>query len=264
MPIEIGAKIRAVGKREFSQICYDVMGSVFAIRKEMGRVFNESVYHRKIRESFADTLYEVPIVVSHGQFTRRYALDSLFLGAAIFEWKSVDTLCDVHRAQLLNYLMLCEVRSGKLVNLRPEKIEQEFVNVALTRAQRQSFTLEIDSFSPSASLDRDWMQCMIDALRDCGTGLDQGLYLSLSDFFHGGADQSHSIATVTSGNMECGQQRIRANRTGDVIMISTLSQRLEEFERHSQLFLNHLDRDRLHWLNIGLHKVSFRTLHKAT
>ncbi len=71
MPIEVGAEIRAVGKREFSQICYEVMGRVFAIRKEMGRFFNESIYHRRIRECFADTLYEVPIVVSHGEFTRR-------------------------------------------------------------------------------------------------------------------------------------------------------------------------------------------------
>ncbi|WP_220498073.1 GxxExxY protein [Stieleria mannarensis] len=187
----------------------------------------------------------------------------MFSGAAIFEWKSVDALCDMHRAQLLNYLMLCEVRAGKLVNLRPETIEQEFVNVALTRAQRQSFGLDSDNYSPSSSSDHAWMQGMIAALRDWGTGLDQGLYLALSDFLYGGLDQSHSIATVTSGNKDYGQQNIRTNLTGDVIMISTLNQHLEEFQRHCQLFLNHLDRNRLHWLNIGLHKVTFETLHKA-
>ena len=51
-----------------------------------------------------------------------------------------------HRAQLLNYLLLTDTQHGKLVNLRRERIQHEFVNTTLTRADRNTFSVN----------DRDW------------------------------------------------------------------------------------------------------------
>lgn len=264
MPIEIGAEIRDVSRAEFSEVCYEVMGRVFAIRREMGRFFNECVYQRRIRDCFDGTLHEVPIYVRHCGFCKRYAMDSLFRAAAIFEWKSVETLCDTHRAQLLHYLMLCDVNAGKLVNLRPEKIEHEFVNVAIERTQRQSPEFDATGFLPTDKRDQDWVNFLCDAIRDWGTGLEQGLYQSASDFFYGGPEIAVVDAEVVCGNAGYGKQSIRANESGDVLIISTVNQRLKEFQRHCQLFLENLDRDKLHWLNISLHRVTATTLLKMS
>lgn len=170
MPIEVLGDVRAVDECTFADLCYQVMGRVFSVRQEMGPFFIERVYKNKICAQLGQTQHEVPVVVSHGDFQRKCFLDTVFDGIALFEWKAVDQLDSSHRAQLLNYLMLCELERGKLVNLRPATVEHEFVNSPLTRERRRSFEVCRDGFVPRGPTESSWIDFMLGALRDWGHG----------------------------------------------------------------------------------------------
>ncbi len=55
--------------------------------------------------------------------------------------KVTESLALDHRAQLINYLLLSKLSRGKLVNVYPELIEHEFVNVLTTVGQRTDFAI---------------------------------------------------------------------------------------------------------------------------
>ena len=65
------------------------------------------------------------------EICKTYCLDMLIGGGAIFELKAVQSLMERHRRQLMQYLFLLDLPHGKLVNLRPERVDHEFVNNVL-------------------------------------------------------------------------------------------------------------------------------------
>ena len=103
------------------------------------------------------------------------------MAGAIFELKTVEVIVPRHRAQLLNYLLLTDAAHGKIVNMRPQSIQHEFVNTSLSRTDRMAFSID----------DRDWQECgnaglktwMTDLLRDLGVGLDLNFYRDAASHF---------------------------------------------------------------------------------
>ncbi len=77
MPIEVDAELRNVSQDEFAKAAYETMGHVFAVRKEMGRLFNERIYKNEIAARHGDIELEVPIVVRFDDFDKRYRIDML-------------------------------------------------------------------------------------------------------------------------------------------------------------------------------------------
>jgi GxxExxY protein len=141
MPIKVPSGLRALNYEQFAQVSYEVMEVVFAVHKELGRLFDEAVYQTEIACRLKDAHVEVPIEVWFESFSKTYYLDLVSGGGALLELKAVEALTDRHRAQLLNYLLLAELLHGKLVNMRPEAVEHEFVNAAMTREDRIHFAV---------------------------------------------------------------------------------------------------------------------------
>ena len=147
MPISCKHTIRPLSQREFGDIAYEVMGHVFAVHRESGRLFDETIYQAEIARRLANAVLEVPIEVAFcRRFRKLYYLDLLVAGGAIFELKTVDALVPRHTAQLLNYLLLTDSMHGKLVNMRPENVVHEFVNTTIRRVDRVSFSNDADNW----------------------------------------------------------------------------------------------------------------------
>jgi hypothetical protein len=90
----------------------------------------------------------------HADFQKRYFLDLLVAEGALFEFKAVDALTPAHRSQLLNYLLLAGLAHGKLINVRTQNVQHEFVNTTLTSADRTAFSVDAaawDSTAPGAA-----------------------------------------------------------------------------------------------------------------
>ena len=174
MPITVKTPIRRLTQGEFGEIAYEVMGVVYRLQTELGRFFVERVYKQALVASLPGVEVEVPIELAWRDFATTRFLDVLVEGGAAFEFKSVEQLTNSHRAQLLNYLMLLELAHGKLVNLKPPRVEEEFVNTTLRHADRVHFQVDDSRYQtphPTACLFRD---SLIELLRDWGTGLGHG------------------------------------------------------------------------------------------
>lgn len=149
MPITTRIPLRRLSQQDFGDIAYEVMRQVFAIHNEMGRFFDEKIYKRELAHRMSGVLLEEPIEVVFGTFRKPYFLDVLVAEGAIFEFKAVERLVARHRAQLLNYLLLCDFAHGKLINVRSESVEHEFVNTNWRPADRLKFTVHQERWDAS-------------------------------------------------------------------------------------------------------------------
>lgn len=128
MPITFPRKTCRVSQDEFKAIASEVMHCVFDIHNEFGRMFNESIYKRELQMRIPNVFLEVPILVTYGTFSKVYKVDVMVGDSGLFEFKTVEKLHTRHRGQLLNYLLLLDLAHGKLINLRTQRVEHEFVN----------------------------------------------------------------------------------------------------------------------------------------
>jgi GxxExxY protein len=209
MPIRCRIPLRRYTQQEFGELSYEVLHEVFAIHNQMGRFFDEKIYKAGLAARRDDVLLEEPIEVTFRSFTKQYFLDVLVAGGGLFEFKAVERLIARHRTQLLNYLLLTGLKHGMLINVRPEKVEREFVNAALTWEDRFAFVPDLTAWNdevPGAAFVRE---LVLDLLGEWGTGLELSLYEEAIVHFLGG--ESHVIRPVgvLLDSVQLGEQPFR-------------------------------------------------------
>jgi GxxExxY protein len=251
-----------MGDEEFSARTYEVMGHAFDVQREMGRLFQEAVYQRELAFRIPDARSEVPVEVRCEEFCKTYYLDLLVGGGAVFELKAVQSLTESHRRQLLHYLFLTDLPHGKLINLRPERVQHEFVNNALTRSDRTSFDVD----------DCDWQDLgttrlkdrMVAVLRDWGAGLDTGLYEEVASHLCGQPPGEQANVEIRLAGRSLGLQAVRLAAPRIALRITALSPDGQpEYRAHLCRFLDHTDLDAVQWMNVTRHVVQFRTIEKG-
>lgn len=181
-----------------------------------------------------------------------------------FELKTVETLVHRHRSQLVNYLLLTGLHHGKLVNLRSEFVEHEFVNSYLTHRDRTSFSVsDVDWREPEIAAP-DVKGLMVEILRDWGVGLDLHLYEDALTHFLGGTERVVTDIDIVLDGRKMGRQKVRLSGPGTAFKITALSAHgMSRFEDHARRFLNHTTLTAIHWINLARDYVTFRTLEKA-
>ena len=107
MPIEVSTEIRACDQEEFHALDRRIMGVVFAVHNEFGRLLDEDLYKREIAarciaKGIQPVEREVCIRVSHQSFTKDYYLDLLFCSGLMLEGKAAERLVAAHRSQSLS------------------------------------------------------------------------------------------------------------------------------------------------------------------
>lgn len=258
MPITIPSYVRRVSQQEFGAIAYRAMDVIFAVHNELGRFLEEDIYKLEIAHRIPGSETEVPITVSFENFSKPYFLDLLVEGAAPFELKAVEALAGRHRAQLVNYLLLMELPHGKLVNLRPDLVEHEFVNTTLTRTDRTDFEVLADKWRAPVPDLKPWL---VAALADWGTGLDIHLYEQACTHFFGGPEKVLSEVEIVMEDRRLGTQPVRLAAPGVAFKVTTMSHSgFSAFEDHARRFLAHSTLDAIHWINIFRDTVVFKTL----
>ena len=88
----------------------------------------------------------------HGQNNRgsmmKYFMDLLFAFGLMVEAKTVELPTKAHFSQTLQYLLLTGMSHGLLMNLRPERVEHQFVSTTLDLAERRRFTIHDADWRP--------------------------------------------------------------------------------------------------------------------
>lgn len=99
MPITPQYSYRPLSQAEFGPVSYEVFSDVIAIRKELGRFFDEKHYKKALAQRRKDVILEAPILVSHQSFKKFFFLDVLIILGGVFEFKVVEALSPRHKAQ---------------------------------------------------------------------------------------------------------------------------------------------------------------------
>jgi GxxExxY protein len=261
MPIKIHAETRRMAQEEFGRIAYDVMKCVFGLHNEMGRFFHEDVYREGILRRLPAAKKQVQIEVRFLDFRKDYFMDLVVHGGAVFELKAVEKLTDQHRSQLMNYLLLAELQHGKLINLRPDLVEHEFVNALLTREQRTDFVVCDAEWEDLGHWRPDLKDLVTQMLRDWGIGLDLRLYEEALTHFLGGEEQVwRDIETVLDGRV-IGRQKVHLAGVKDAFKFTAIpADAMKRFEDHAQRFLRHTRLRSISWINVTREVVTFKVI----
>jgi hypothetical protein len=203
----------------------------------------------------------VPIEVVFRTFQKKYYLDLLYADGAVFELKAAEALTERHRAQLLNYLLLLDLGHGKLVNLRNELVEHEFVNAPWRREDRLSFQVE-DSGWSAAEDAVDLRELMIALVRDWGLGLENLLYEEAVTHFLGGVAAVVRPVEVVMHNAKLGAQTCQLLNPETAFKITSFASNASLYEDHLHRLLAHTALKRIQWINLGRKAISFRTVER--
>ena len=104
--------------------------------------------------------------------------------------------------------MLCDAAHGKLINVRTENVEHEFVNTHWERL-RTRFEIAAKRWNRSLPGAERLCDCLVSVLRDLETGLEIALYEAAVIHNFGGPERVESDVPVQFAGQHLGSQRMR-------------------------------------------------------
>lgn len=268
MAIEVESEIRVLTQEEFHGLNHRVLGIIFEVHNEFGRFLDELLFKKEIAArceaaGIVPAEREVRIRVSHETFQMHYSLDLLFCHGLPLEAKTADALAPAHRAQGLNYALLLGVQHGTLVNLRPERVQHEFVSTHLTPERRRHFTVVDRSWQASDEQSAWLKEKMIALLTDWGAFLEIALYRQAITYFLGGPAAIIKPVPIYSSNNLLGRQRLHLLNDETAFAITAVTGDRSNMANHHGRLLQHTQLKRLQWINLNHHQVEFSTLSKT-
>jgi len=107
---------------ELNQITDRIISCAISVHKVLGPGLLESAYKQCVfyELSQLDIIVEkekpMPIIYKEVKLDHGYRLDLVVEKKVVIEIKTVDSICDVHKAQLLTYLKLGDYKLGLILN----------------------------------------------------------------------------------------------------------------------------------------------------
>ena len=112
-------KLVIMHENELSRI---IIGKAIEVHKTLGpglleSAYQECLYHELINDALnVEKEKPMPIIYKDIKLDHGYRIDLLVEHKVVIEVKAVDTLIDVHTAQVLTYLKLGNYKLGLLIN----------------------------------------------------------------------------------------------------------------------------------------------------
>ena len=120
---------------------YDVVGAAMEVHATLGRGLSEPIYQEALMMELdmrgLKAEREKPLSVYYkGKLLSKYYVADFYYKDIIVELKAVDKLNSDHRAQLFNYMRICDIDRGLLINFGEKSL----------RAERYLYLPEDDDF----------------------------------------------------------------------------------------------------------------------
>lgn len=267
MPIEVTTEIQVFNQPEFHALNAKLLQIIFDVHNEFGRFLAEALYKSEIAARWADgglgtVQREVQINVSHETFRKSYFMGALFNRGLLLEAKVAETLTSKDSSQGLNYMFRAGLKHSLLVNLRPERVEHEFLSTTLTQAERRRFSL-VDAGWRAVNGESGLLREKLGALQeDWGAFLDVNLYREAIAHFFGGAERCVGVVPVYSGERLVGRQAVHFLTQDAAFSFTALPRNRAAMEDHQRRFLKHTPLKFIQWVNFNRHNIEFTTLAK--
>jgi iron complex transport system substrate-binding protein len=254
-------------QEQFHALDRRILGVIFEVHNEFGRFLDELLFKREIaarclEHGITPTEREAAIRVSHDGFTKDYFMDLLFCHGLMVEVKTVEKLCPAHRKQALDYLFLTGMQHGRLVNLRTDRVEHEFISTKLTAARRRVFSIVEDEWR-GVNTESAWLKSkLLELLQDWGAFLEVSLYREAITWFLGGPSVVCRPVPVLSDTKSIGNQTVHLLTDDTAFAFTAVTTSRDTMRDHQLLFLCHTRLKCIQWVNFNRHRIEFTTLTK--
>lgn len=109
-------------------LSYKIMSTVFEVHNTLGSGFLEKVYEKALLKELALRGLKVEAQKQIQIFYKEedvgtYFADLIVNDQILIELKTVETLSNLHKAQVLNYLKATGLKLGLLINFGKERVE---------------------------------------------------------------------------------------------------------------------------------------------
>jgi GxxExxY protein len=264
MPIHCPVTIAVLSADEFERIDYRVMGHAYTSQNELGRLCDEGAYEADLKarlqaDGFRSVQTQVPVTVSHRDFSKTYRLD-LIADDALYELKAEKTLVGEHDAQLLHYMFLMGIQRGKLLNFRPPKVQGKIIATGLTQEERRHFTEITECWSELTPACATLRRTILDLLQDWGAFLEAGLYQEALIHFLGGVSNVERRVSLHRGGLDLGGQRMVIHAPGVAFRITAFTESQSYIESQLRRLLALTDLKAIQWINLNHSKIEFTTI----
>jgi GxxExxY protein len=264
MPIHCLVNIACLDAEAFEKLDYRIMGHAYASQNALGRLCDECAYEADIKDrlladGFRSVHTQVPITVTHRDFSKTYYLD-LVADEALYELKTAAALTGEHEMQLLNYVFLLGLKRGKLLNFRPVKVQGRIVATSLNPEKRRQFTAVIDRWDDVTPGCATLRQAMCDLLDDWGAFLDIALYQEAIVHFFGGESNIERRVKLSRSGLALGTQRMFVHAPGVAFRLTAFTKTGNVVESHLRRLLELTDLKAIQWINLNHAQVEFTTV----
>jgi GxxExxY protein len=263
MPISIKVQTKAISIDEFHAIDYKVMGIIFSIHRALGRFWNEKIYQKELayrcKNAGLDAATEIPILVSYGGYSRIYKIDIL-INNIVYEIKTAQNLTGEHELQTINYLLLSELKHGKLVNMRSPSVQHRFVSTNLTMEKRFDFIIDDDGYQ---ELDQGsiWLrQLFKNLISEWGVFLELSLFNDAIVYLGGGEDKIVKEILVRDNAHCMGIQKFHMISTDVAFKISAIKKDEQHYENFFRRCFHYTSLKAIHWFNFKHETVVMKTI----
>ncbi len=112
----------------YKELSYEIMTAVFEVHNILGAGFLEKVYERALLQELTLRGLRVEAQKQIRVFYKdmdigAYVADLVINGKILLELKAVESLSNLHKAQVLNYLKATGLKLGLLINFGKERVE---------------------------------------------------------------------------------------------------------------------------------------------
>ncbi len=264
MPITTSAPITVFDQPAFHLVDEVVTGIAFDVHNQFGRYLDERLYQNEFEKRFErrelKCVREMAVTVSFADFAKHYYIDFLVNQGVIVETKTVEALSPAHRAQTLNYLFLCGLHHGTLLNLRSERAQREFVSTTLTPADRKNVTYDRSAWKPITEQCKRLEEVLAQLLHDWGACLDPVLYRAALTHFLGGESQVLRDVSILSDGRSLGYQQVHMLTDDIAFSVTTSVHRPDIVLEHHRRFLAHTKLKAMQWINMNRMEVMLYTI----
>ena len=115
---------------KFSKLSNNIIGCAIEVHKKLGPGLLESTYQQCLAHelSLNSICFElekpIPVEYKGIKLDCGYRVDLIIENEIILELKSVDEVKGVHKAQVLTYMKLMNIKTGFLINFNSETLKE--------------------------------------------------------------------------------------------------------------------------------------------
>ena len=127
-----------ITQQYFTDLTYKINGACIEVHKILGAGLAEVVYHKALEEELKlknikyKSEFQIPVFYKNKKLDCDFKCDFLIEDIIVLELKSVSTILDVHKFQVLNYMNLLKAPKGILVNFNVKNLyhhgQETFIN----------------------------------------------------------------------------------------------------------------------------------------